>query len=555
MARPPQPELVAALSALVTAEHVSTTAPDRIAYSADLWPKTQIWKLAGDIDRYPPDAIVWPANEEELAAVLAYCSGRGVPVIPYGAGSGVAGGTLPLHGGVIVDVKRMDDILDIDHDSRLVTVQAGLNGQQFEDRLNAHGLTLGHFPSSIMCSTIGGWLACRSAGQFSSRYGKIEDMVVSLRCVLPSGEVLDTADRAVGDPDWTQLIVGSEGTLGLIASATLMVEPLPEARALRGYRFRHLTDGLQAMRLVMQAGLRPMVLRLYDPFDSMIAMGRDTGDQEEASSAQHLMDLVKPVVEGGAHRATRLRDRISAKLQPVAKAIQNAALAGALQMPAVLNRLAHSAPSPCLMIIGFEGPGETVRDDMWRATRILADIGGVDAGTSVGKAWLAHRYRVSFKQSRMYAAGAFVDTMEVATTWDRLEALYDGVVRAIGPHAFIMAHFSHAYRDGCSIYFTFAAYRRDPGRLEQTYDRVWRSALEAVHQAGGTASHHHGVGLSKMDAMPAEHGEMLRIWAALKAAMDPNGVMNPGKLFPTPVEPLADPSGPRAPSDSGEACS
>ncbi len=524
MTRLSQSELLEGLAHIVGDAHLSTRQPDRIAYSADFWPRSQIWKLGGDVQRYPPDCIVWPDGEEQVAAVLRFCNAHRIPVIPYGAGSGVCGGTVPLHGGVIVDVKRMNRLLAVDASSMLVRAQAGINGQLFEDRLNARGVTLGHFPSSIMCSTLGGWLACRSAGQFSSRYGKIEDMVTSLRVVFPDGTALDTADRAPGGPDWTQLVVGSEGTLGLITEAELKVNPLPEARSLRGWRFRQLTDGFQAMRMLMQAGLKPMVLRLYDPFDTLMALGKDAGGAEEVTSADELRAALAPAeashpVEGG-------------RLTPFVKRLKRGAMAAGLSVPGLLNRVVHSVPASCLLIVGFEGPREAVRDDMWRAGRLLSEAGGTDAGAAIGNAWLEHRYRVSFKAAKIYEAGAFVDTMEVATTWDRLEGLYKGVVRAMSPHALIMAHFSHAYREGASIYFTFAAYRRDARRAEQSYDRAWQAGLDAVHAAGATASHHHGVGLLKKYAMPAEHGEMLRVWRAMKGALDPANIMNPGKLFP-----------------------
>ena len=287
MSRLPQSELLAGLTAIVGDERVSTTLPDLVSYGGDFWPKLQIWKMGGDIERYPPDCVVWPESEAAIAAVVRFCVDHKVPVVPYGAGSGVCGGTLPLHGGVVVDVKRVGEpAFSIDRESLTVTAPAGLNGQHLEDRLETAGFTLGHFPSSIMCSTVGGWLAARSAGQFSSRYGKIEDMVVSLRVVLPDGSLLDTADRAPGEPDWNQLLIGSEGTLGVITAATLRIHPAPASRSLRGFRFLHLNDALRAMRLVMQAGLRPMVLRLYDPFDSMMALGRSEKRSSAGSSAR-----------------------------------------------------------------------------------------------------------------------------------------------------------------------------------------------------------------------------------------------------------------------------
>ena len=534
MARLSQAELIQGLARIVGEQHLSTARPDRVAYSADFWPKAQIWKLGGDVERYPPDCVVWPADEAEVARVLRFCHDHLIPVIPYGGGSGVCGGTIPLHGGVVVDVKRLGRLTAVDAVSRTVVAEAGVNGQQLEDRLNALGYTLGHFPSSIMCSTLGGWLAARSAGQFSSRYGKIEDMVLSLRVVFPDGTVLDTGDRGAGSPDWTQLICGSEGTLGVITAAELKVEPRPEARELRAWRFRHLADGLRGARAVMQAGLRPIVLRLYDPFDSLIALGKDKahGAPPSEVAAPGRLDALRQLFSATGARVGAGAAGLARHLEPLARAAKRSAVVGALSTPALTNRLANAAPASCLMITGFEGPAEAVQAEAWAANALLAEAGGVDAGPRPAEAWLARRYHVSFKQSGIYELGGFVDTMEVASTWDRLDTMYEAVRRALSPHVFVMAHFSHAYREGCSIYFTFAGHRHDPKKAEQLYDRVWKLGTEAVSAAGGTVSHHHGVGMSKMDAMVREHGPMLRVWRALKDAVDPHGVMNPGKLFP-----------------------
>ena len=518
MQRMSQSEIIGGLVALLGDARVSTSAPDVIAMSADLWPKTQLWKMNGEVERFPPDCVVWPSSDAELASVVKFCAKNRIPIVPYGGGSGVCGGTVPIHGGVVVDAKRMEGDVEIDRASLTVVAPAGINGQHLEDRLNANGLTLGHFPSSIMCSTLGGWLAARSAGQYSSCYGKIEDMVLGLRAVLPSGAIVDTEDRHAGDPDWTQVLVGSEGTLGLITSARLRVHPLPKHRWLRGFRFHHLHDGLEGMRQIMQAGLRPMVFRLYDPLDTFIAM-----NSGKATDRGGLIDLL---------RSSSGRETRKGVGSRVFQGIARAGLSSGLAVPAALNRFAQVLPSNCKMVVGFEGPEEAVKIQSERAVRLLNREGGQDMGSGPGEHWLANRYSVSFKQSRIYQAGAFVDTMEVSTTWDRLEALYEEVRKAVGPHAFIMAHFSHAYREGCSIYFTFAASRPRGDRAEALYDRIWQSALSAVHKVGASASHHHGVGLLKRDAMVEEHGNMLRVWRVLKDALDPHGIMNPGKLFP-----------------------
>jgi alkyldihydroxyacetonephosphate synthase len=522
MERLAQSEIIGGLVALLGEDSVSTSAPDVVAMSADFWPRTQLWKMGGEVERFPPDCIAWPRTEAEVSTVVRFCAEKSIPIVPYGGGSGVCGGTVPIYGGVVLDLKRLEGEVEIDASSLTATAHSGINGQHLEDRLNAAGVTLGHFPSSIMCSTLGGWLATRSAGQYSSCYGKIEDMVLDLRAVLPSGEIVDTSDRQPGDPDWTQVLVGSEGTLGIITSARLRVHPQPTQQWLRGYRFHHLHDGLEAMRLVMQAGLRPMVFRLYDPLDTFIAMNtaKKRAKQEERGA---LIDILSP--GDGSDGPPGVAKRLL-------KGAARMGISRGLAIPAALNKIAQVLPSNCKLIIGFEGPEETVRIQSDRAAKLLRSEGGEDMGAGPGVHWLENRYAVSFKQSRLYQAGAFVDTMEVATTWDRLEALYREVREAVSPHAFVMAHFSHAYREGCSIYFTFAASRSRPDRAEALYDRIWKSALTAVHGVGASASHHHGVGLLKRDAMVEEHGQMLRVWRVLKDTLDPKGIMNPGKLFP-----------------------
>jgi len=528
-------DLVSAMANIVGDDNVSTSRADRIAYSADFWPKAQIWKMAGEIERFPPDCVAWPANAEETSAIVAYCHEHQVPVVPYGGGSGVCGGTIPVRGGVVVDVKRMRRVRGIDPVSLTVSVEAGANGQHLEDALNVAGFTLGHFPSSIMCSTVGGWLAARSAGQFSSKYGKIEDMVLGLEVVLASGEILDTTYRTPGAPDWTQLIVGSEGTLGIILGCELKIRPLPDARRFRAWRFRHLEDGFKGMRAVMQAGLKPIVLRLYDPFDSLIALGKEHDDP--GAEMEGPLGALRSIFK---HATAKPMARLNSALLPLSRAAKRGAMVGGLMLPGVTNRLANAAPSPCLMITGFEGGDAEVIAESYACSEILLRQGATDAGSRIGEAWLAKRYSVGFKQTKLMNMGAWVDTMEVATTWDRLEGLYAAVRKAVTPHAFIMAHFSHAYREGASIYFTMAGHRRDAGRAELHYERTWEHAIEAVRESGATVSHHHGVGLHKMAAMGREHGQMIKAWRALKTTLDPHGIMNPGKLFPDEVVDIAD---------------
>jgi alkyldihydroxyacetonephosphate synthase len=525
---PPQrrADVAAALARITSPARVSTTPPDRVAYARDLWPRGLLAVRAGDVAPFPPDAIVWPESVAEVQAIVRLAVEHGVPIVPFGAGSGVCGGTLPLRGGIVVDVKRMRRLVALDAANLTATFETGILGEHLEHELGRRGYTLGHFPSSIMCSTLGGWLAARSAGQCSSRYGKIEDMVRSVEVVLGTGERLDTADAGAG-ADLNQLLVGSEGTLGIFTRATLAIRPAPEARRMRGFRFPRLAAGCEAIRRLMQRGLRPSVLRLYDELDSF--MHRRAGKAAPVP--------VESPQEGSMY--ARMLEVIGVDQPP---ALRRRAIAALLDRPALLNRavstLLPRLGAGCLLVVGCEGERRLVEGEAAAVFRELEGAGGVDLGPGPGEHWLAHRYDVSFGLSKIFDAGAFADTMEVATTWDRLLELYRAVKRALAPHAFVMAHFSHAYPDGCSIYFTFAAAVPGGGQYddgaraaaERRYDEIWRAGLAAAHGAGATISHHHGVGLSKAAFMPDEHGEAMRVFHALKQVCDPHGIFNPGKM-------------------------
>jgi alkyldihydroxyacetonephosphate synthase len=480
---------------------VSCDAADLWAMSRDCWPRSLLWTKAG-VAPHPPDVVAWPADVEQVAQVVQFAAENGVAVVPFGAGSGVCGGTVPVRGGIALDLKKLTGPLNIDLPSRVAEVGAGMNGQRFEELLNEQGATLGHFPSSLYCSTVGGWLAARSAGQLSSRYGKIEDIVLSIEAVDGTGAIVRTLDGPSAGPDLTQLVVGSEGTLAVITSARLRIWPRPRRQWLRGVKFPSIHNGLRATKAIMRAGLRPAVARLYDPLDTLLA-GKTGG------AALTLPQPLKWVVEGAQAEALKV----------------------ALKAPMLLNRLVDALPAASLLILGFEDA-----DDEGEAALALCRAErGDDLGPSPGERWLANRYKISYRQSPLFSAGAFVDTMEVATTWDRLEVLYDNVRRAVQGHAFVLAHFSHAYLEGCSIYFTMIGWAgEDDGDLEDAesrYDACWNAALTAVADAGATLSHHHGIGLAKQVFLPREHGEGMRQLRALKKAFDPHGILNPGKLL------------------------
>lgn len=524
--------MVVDLARIVGSEAVSTLEIDRLAYARDLWPRDLIRLRAGEIPAAPA-CVVWPETPEEVARVLRLAADLGVPIVPFGAGSGVAGGARPSQGGITLDLKRMRAIRSLDERNLRAVVESGVMGERLERSLNQRGYTLGHFPSSIMCSTLGGWLAARSAGQMSTLYGKIEDMTLGLEVVSP-GRVRRsmTGTRAGAELDWNALVLGSEGTFAVITAAELRLRPVPERRELRGLQFPSVEAGLTAIRLMLREGLRPAAVRLYDALDTFAGRGHGTEDEvldaSGVSSFDALSERAKTFLEDVQRRVPSgdLARRLG-------RGLVHGAVRAVLGAPMVIERASRLLPEDCLLILGFEGQPALVAAETQRALELALAEGAKDLGPGPGEHWLKNRYNVSFKASKAYENGAFVDTMEVAATWDRLASLYESVRRAISQDAFVMAHFSHAYPEGCSIYFTFVgvAPPRDPGATLERYDRIWRNALLAVHAAGGTISHHHGVGELKAEAMAREHGAGgHKLHQALKYGFDPRGVMNPGKL-------------------------
>jgi alkyldihydroxyacetonephosphate synthase len=464
--------LLAELRDLLDQRAVTTDPAELSARTRDCWPRLSMRERAGErLDR--PAAVVWPTTTEQVAAVYRWASARAVPVVPYGGGGGVTGGAAPVAGGIVLDTKRMDAIGPLDEVSGLVTVGPGVIGQVLEEWLGARGWTLGHFPSSITISSIGGFAAARSAGQSSTKYGKFEHMVAGLTAVLPDGTVVERQPQpaSAAGPDLTQVLLGSEGTLGVISRLVLRVHPVPEAIALHGYRVPSFRAGLDVVRGVLRHGLRPAVLRVYDE--------ADTG-------------LFHPEVGGG-----------------------------------------------CLLITMCEGWPPLVDLESMAIGRAVTAHGGTDLGEEPGRRWHERRYDASYKLADyLKPGGAFgdavaLDTMEVAAPWGSLPGTYDAIRAALGTAMdLVLCHCSHAYSDGACLYFTFgAAAAGDEGSARERYDAGWSAALDAAVGAGATITHHHGVGLLRAPWLRPELGE--GGWAMLeriKAALDPAGIANPGKM-------------------------
>jgi alkyldihydroxyacetonephosphate synthase len=508
---------------------------DLVAYARDLWPRHHLAVRAGHPANHRPGAVVWPTSTDEVATLVRWARRRGVALVPFGAGSGVCAGVLPRESLVVVDLKRLGRIRSLDARAPLLDVEAGHMGLPLEQALARAGFTLGHFPSSILCSTVGGWVAARSAGQCSGAYGKIEDMVVALECVTGQGEVV-TLRRRTGAPDLAPLVIGSEGTLAIVTSATLRLHPAPTARSFGAWSFPTTRQGWHAMRTIFQAGLRPAIARLYDPLDALLAkLGRS--DRSAPSGRRSPGGL-------GAAAVTQL-----------------------VQHPRKLNGLLRSdtvgrAIGGAMLIVIFEAAEPLRHENDLRETKgLVAALDGAWLGEAPARAWLEHRYSVSYRQAPLFARGLFVDTMEVAARWSKVDAVYDGVRGALGPDALVMAHFSHAYPDGCCIYFSFVG-AADPALVrslgwdaacEATYDRAWRNALDAATQAGGALAHHHGVGRSKAPRLRAELGTGVDVVRALMAAFDPDGILNPGNLVPPESTTLPTSSGVDETNESNEA--
>ena len=527
------------LEAIVGPRRVSVRPVDLDTYARDMWPRILLAYRDGIPPAHRPHAVVWPEHVREIVAIVRLARELGVPIVPYGGGSGVCGGAVPLLGGITVDTKRMQQVRSVHSEELCCDVEAGLSGERFERELERRGYTFGHFPSSIYCSTVGGWLATRAAGQLSTKYGKVEDRVAGLTVVTGRAEVIETdgPNRALRGPNWTQLIVGSEGTLGIITSARLRVSPAPQLRVFRGFEIDDVKAGTEAIRRVLQKGLRPAVVRLYDELDTLI---NSFGHHEERDNDNTHGPV--PPIETGALPAfpapeppdeNGMIDRLISLAK--GKGLRRRAIETALGKSELVNRVFGTvaekiARRGCRLIIGLEGA--RIRTEVEAALTFaeLESAGARDKGEDPGWAWLKHRYHVSYRMSPVFRDGAFVDTMEVASSWERLLDLYHSVRVAIGHHAVVMAHFSHAYADGCSIYFTFAGHAPDAASASRLYDAIWRDGLEATTRVGGTISHHHGVGLLKAPFMVGEHREAMAIFEAAKAALDPHNLFNPGKM-------------------------
>ncbi len=500
-------ELEAILKQALPGARVSVAPVDRRAVARDLWPRRLIELAEAPPVANGPAAVVWPESVDDVVQLVRTARAHGIGLVPFGAGSGVCAGIAPAEREVVVDLKRLRSHRVLPGPE--LDVEAGALGITLEEDLLRAGYTTGHYPSSILISTAGGWVAARGAGQCSGRYGKIEDMVTWVELVLGTGERV-LARRRENGPNLLPLIVGSEGTLGIITRVGLRLHPAPSERRFLAFAFQGVDQGMRALRELYQSGQRPAVARLYDPLDTWL-MKQEDGVRAEPRPPHSGINL-----KGDALRALLRRPFLAA------------------QAMAAVERTLYSRAALVLVLEGDQAA--ELDEDARRIDVACRALGGASLGEGPARAWYRYRYHVSYRQPPLFRSGSFVDTMEVAAPWSCLPAVYREVRRALSPHVLVMAHFSHSYPDGASIYFTFAGTEHAGESAQAIYDRAWREALSAALAAGATLSHHHGVGRSKAARLTEELGSAVGVVRALKTAWDPDQLLNPGALLPPPSD-------------------
>lgn len=468
----------AALADAVGAEHVRTDDGVRAAHANGMSYLDLVRRRGAAAPLPAPDAVVAPGDERQVAGVLGACGAHDVAVVPFGGGTSVVGGVAPDADGhaavVTLDLSRLDRLVEVDEISRTATLEAGLTGPRAEAVLAPHGLTIGHVSQSYERATIGGYAATRSAGQLSTGWGRFDALVERLRAVTPVGTLeLGRAPGTAAGPDLRQLILGSEGALGIITEVTLRVRPTPERRRHEGWRVATFADGVSLLRRLAQDGPRPDLLRLSDETET--ALGVATAGEQ-----------------GG---------------------------------------------EGCLMLVGWEGAADDVAHRGGTTAAMLAAAGAAALGEESAEAWRHGRFRAPRLRDELLGAGMLVETLETAVRWRDLERVHAAVGGALrtaldGATPVVACHVSHVYPAGASLYFSVLA-RRDDGDPVGQWRRAKAAASDAIAAAGATITHHHAVGTDHAPWMRAEVGDAgVALLAALKAHLDPAGILNPGKLLP-----------------------
>ncbi|RZQ63314.1 FAD-binding oxidoreductase [Amycolatopsis suaedae] len=480
------------LAGVVGERYVLRAPADRLARTGGLsYLDLLSRRLPGELPA--PDAVVLPADPDEVQAVLEVCVRHDVGVVPFGGGTSVVGGVRALRGGkpavIVLDLARLDRLVSVDPESRIAVLQAGVRAPHAEELLAEHGFTLGHVPQSFERATIGGFAATRSAGQASSGYGRFEDMVAGVRLATPAGPWrLGVAPASAAGPDLRQLAVGSEGTLGVITEVALRVRPRPVVERYHGYVLDGWERAQDVVRELAQNRILADVTRL--------------SDEDETDGSLRL---------SGGWKAAVVRRYL--RRRGVAR--------------------------PCLLVLGWHGgsPREIALRRV-AVLRVLRRARAVSLGRAAGESWRHGRFAGPRQRDALLDHGICVETLETATTWSRLGELRAAVRSALAGalgDPLVLCHISHAYETGASLYFTVLTARDATDPVGQ-WQRAKEAACAAISSGSdrplGTISHHHAVGTDHAPYLAAEIGELgMRVLAGAKDAVDPTGILNPGKLI------------------------
>ena len=468
-----------------------------------------LWLMRHGQVQFAPDCVVYPDTEEDVALVVRAAHEHGVVLVPFGGGSNIAGCLVPSDRGgrmvVNLDMCRMHRVLEVDRYSLTARIQPGVYGQHLEDQLAEHGVTLGHFPDSFLHSTLGGWVATRSAGMQSDIYGKIEDMVISLRMVTPSGTIITrTVPKSSNGIDIKHLCIGSEGILGVITEVVVQVHHKPEKEDWYGWLFPDFKSGLDAIHECHRGDCMPTVTRLNDPKKTALSFAFK-------------------------HPKTGIKDKI-------AKAFKWY----------IGNVKKIDFDQCCLMVVKYEGTPKAFNRIKNQVTAIYKKHRGVCLGAEPGRSFAKVKFDFPHLRDYVMDRSIMADVSETATTWDNLRTLHESgladveqAIKATGVDAWVGCHLSHSYRTGASLYFTFGCLQREGREIEQ-YLYVKKAAEDAFMKNGGTLSHHHAVGTEHLPWVEEDLSPTgLKAVKAIKAGLDPNDIMNPGKIIPS-EKPLDD---------------
>ena len=468
-----------------------------------------LWLIRHGNIKFAPDCVIFPNNENDVVSIVNAAKENGVVLIPFGGGSNIAGCLEPKdhHNRMVVslDMCRMHKVIEIDQYSLIARIQPGVYGQHLEDQLAEHGVTLGHFPDSFLHSTLGGWVATRSAGMQSDIYGKIEDMVISLRMVTPSGTIITrTVPKSSNGIDIRHLCIGSEGILGVITEVTIQVHKKPEKEDWYGWLFPDFQSGIDAIHECHRYNCIPTVTRLNDPKKTALSFAFKT-----------------PKTGFKATIANTFKWYIG-------------------------NVKKINFNQCCLMVVKYEGTQQEFKNIRKKVSSIYKKHRGVCLGAEPGRSFAKVKFDFPHLRDFTMDRSIMADVSETATTWNNLCAMHknglkeiENAIKETGVNGWVGCHLSHSYHSGASLYFTFGCLQRKGREIEQ-YLYVKKAAEDAFMKNGGTLSHHHAVGTEHLPWVEEDLSSTgLKAVKALKNGLDPNGIMNPGKIIPS-ENPLAD---------------